>query len=291
MSRTGLQLTLADLHPHTLWSLCQCALESAIGREKWFLKGKMWYAFYLRNNAVLLRGFAGSAPVVWKETLNKHSQTALTWRLPQGSQRFLCYWFYIKRVSQTRYKCLEKAHETTNQELIKFGLGKVSSVPLTTPGRYLCSLAIVVCSDSKHSFLLHSQESGRAQENFGWRNFLFDLLVAKSFIRFLIYPFCFGFCDRIILPIANSNISVPERSGIIQGNVSPVTITNCWEQLRELLDCPGGDAYSQVPFHQSTPHDQVGIASLFPYHQSLGQHHQPKRCWATRKKGHKLWGD
>lgn len=129
--------------------------------------------------------------------------------------------------------------------------------------------------------LLHSQKSGRAQEDFGWRNFLFDLLIAKPFVRFPIYPLRFGLFDRIILPIAKSNVSVPERSGILQGSV---TITNCWEKLRQLLDCPGSAVYSQVPFHLSIPHDQAGIASLFPYHQSLGQHHQPKRCWAARKK-------
>lgn len=158
MSRTALQPTLANLHHHRLWSLCQCALGSATEKEKWFLKGKMQHALHPRTNAMLLRAVSQAALLLHekKHWIVTHSQTTPTSRTPEGSQQFLYYWFYIRRVSQTHYECLERKVVKqqniiwrTLRELIKIGTRKGFLCAFNCSWRtpVFCFLAILVWSD------------------------------------------------------------------------------------------------------------------------------------------------
>uniref|UniRef100_A0A8C3XBP0 Uncharacterized protein n=1 Tax=Cyanoderma ruficeps TaxID=181631 RepID=A0A8C3XBP0_9PASS len=100
------------------------------------------------------------------------------------------------------------------------------------------------------------------------------MVAAKSFLSPLS---CLGAVDTTASPGAGQGFPSRNSGGV---DTSPCVSAEGLGKIRRLLDCPGTGTgvHSQVPSHLSTPHDQVGTASLSPYHLSPGPHHQPKRC-------------
>lgn len=82
----------------------------------------MQHAFYLRTNAMLLREVLQAAPLQCEKKNTKQTLTDSSHF--EDTTRFSAVSLLLKRVFQTHYKCLGKADETINQELIKLGLGK-----------------------------------------------------------------------------------------------------------------------------------------------------------------------